>query len=463
MFRLSAGPLRLFLAVAASIPLLAQTPDPALCPKPDGLAPTLQFDWRNRHCLTVEGGVTGLTGSFVGLSYSFRDLLKVKSELGVRSSSVELGLERRHYGVSIFDRHFTYDQNRNASILSHTGELANSPEFTQFLQENLVNYSTNTHGYAGFLRSAHFRLTYSYEVDDVTTYSLGAQLLFLTPAGTRSGKLTPSYEYRSGGKEFAASVGVAGLGGDINTVEPAIRAKYERAGFKPSHVAAWRVSGRMLIPYNGQTTPPQARYYLGGEDEIRGFASWTLSPAGFLASAANVQVLNNDGTPRQSLVYVNSQPTYQLVSLQIPAYRSVSLGGDTKVFGNFEYRIPLNRLLTAVLFTDAGFNRLTFRSKNSLFPQFGVDDTVRIAPGSQRIRMSTGAELQVNLPKLHAPIRLYWAYNAMRNSYVVQPPILADRSYFPNAATFESAIAHISAVPPADPRFAVRLAIGRTF
>ena len=61
---------------------------------------------------------------------------------------------------------------------------------------------------------------------------------------------------------------------------------------------------------------------------------------------------------------------------------------------------------------------------NTQFPQAGFDGRVRIAPGTQKMRASTGIELQVMLPVVNAPFRLYWAYNPSDRSRV---PAAADR------------------------------------
>jgi hypothetical protein len=48
---------------------------------------------------------------------------------------------------------------------------------------------------------------------------------------------------------------------------------------------------------------------------------------------------------------------------------------------------------------------------NTQFPQAGFNGKVYIAPGTQKMRASTGLELQVMLPVVNAPFRLYFAYN----------------------------------------------------
>jgi outer membrane protein insertion porin family len=101
---------------------------------------------------------------------------------------------------------------------------------------------------------------------------------------------------------------------------------------------------------------------------------------------------------------------------------------------------------------------------NLAFPQAGFNGKVQIAPGTQKMRASTGLELQVMLPVVNAPFRLYWAYNPSILQTYIQPPIVADRSLFPNAATFASSLSQIGqgfAWP--EKRTMFRFTIGRTF
>ncbi len=151
-----------------------------------------------------------------------------------------------------------------------------------------------------------------------------------------------------------------------------------------------------------------------------------------------------------------------------------------------EYRIPLAGPLAVALFTDTGLNRASFAGQllvnseirdqlNSMFPQAGFGSRVVIQPDSQIIRMSSGIELQVIVPKIRAPIRLYWAYNPLRRD---QPCALAraeftvcssvrqpfDRYLFPNRTTYAGALASFaSSTLSPEPRSVVRAAIGFSF
>ena len=52
------------------------------------------------------------------------------------------------------------------------------------------------------------------------------------------------------------------------------------------------------------------------------------------------------------------------------------------------------------------------------------------------------------MPVVNAPFRLYWAYNPLLYRGNLQPPIVADRSYFPNNATFQSYVGAFGAPIP---------------
>jgi outer membrane protein insertion porin family len=75
-----------------------------------------------------------------------------------------------------------------------------------------------------------------------------------------------------------------------------------------------------------------------------------------------------------------------------------------------------------------------------------------------------GIELQVLLPVVNAPFRIYWAYNPLLVQEWLQPPIVADRSYFPNNATFLNSVQSFGqAYPFFERRRTFRFTIGRTF
>jgi outer membrane protein insertion porin family len=68
------------------------------------------------------------------------------------------------------------------------------------------------------------------------------------------------------------------------------------------------------------------------------------------------------------------------------------------------------------------------------------------------------------MPVVNAPFRLYWAYNPNILQEFLQPPIVVDRSMFPNNASFIGAISAIGRPSPYYERRKVfRFTISRTF
>jgi len=102
---------------------------------------------------------------------------------------------------------------------------------------------------------------------------------------------------------------------------------------------------------------------------------------------------------------------------------------------------------------------------NQEFPQAGFTNKTYIQPGSQNIRASSGAEIQVLMPVVNAPFRVYWAYNPLRFEGTLAAPIVAPPNFFPNTATYRNAISSIGAVLPysAERSAMFRFTVGRTF
>ena len=163
------------------------------------------------------------------------------------------------------------------------------------------------------------------------------------------------------------------------------------------------------------------------------------------------------------------------VTQQVPIYQFISPGGDTQIVTNLEYRIPIFGPVWLAAFLDAGVNRLSrpgqlkinesrIDALNSQFPEAGFKPQARLLTASQAIRSSTGLELQVMMPVVNAPFRLYWAYNPNIFDGTVQPPIVADRSSFPNQASFINSVVQFGRpFRYFERRSTFRFSIGRTF
>jgi len=203
---------------------------------------------------------------------------------------------------------------------------------------------------------------------------------------------------------------------------------------------------------------------------------WGISPIAFVPSESVINVLNNDGTQRSQLIKnSNGVLTPTNVTMAIPMYQLVFPGGDTHVVGNFEYRIPIFGPVVLALFTDAGINRILRPGQlnmapsrvdylNTEYPGAGFVGKAVVAPGTQAPACPPASRYRLLLPVVQAPFRVYWAYNPLTVREYLQPPIVTDRSFFPNEATFLNAIASFGqAYPWFEQRSSFRFTIGRPF
>jgi len=473
---------------------------------------TLKVKERGKNSIGLTGGVSGIAGSFVGFNYSTNNFLglgetlSLNSELGDRIRNVTFGFTEPFFldrpiqlGFTIFTQRFNYDQGREVSLFSGRNLI---PFYEALGKDNLLNYVSNGHGFTVFtsypLRRSFARLglSYGYSTSKYHVLSTAAKTYFdyinfqglggpNALSGIRTSQIIPSYTYNtvdhpitpSRGKSISISMGLAGsiLQGNVNMIQPSVSFSYFHSAFKKGHVIGLRAFGAHVGGYGGKAAPPFNRWYIGGEQDVRGFEIWGVSPIAYIPSDATVNVLNADGSARMQKVIVDGQPQFVAVTQKIPIYQMIFPGGDTQVVSNFEYRIPIAGPVTLAAFFDAGLNKILrpdqltmnkdrLAELNGSFPQAGFDGRARIAAGTQRVRTSTGLELQVLLPVVNAPFRLYWAYNPTIVRQFLQPPIVADRALFPNQASFINSIASFGQpVPFFEKRKTFRFTIGRTF
>jgi outer membrane protein insertion porin family len=473
---------------------------------------TLKVKERGKNSIQLNGGVSGIAGSFIGFSYSTNNFLglgetlSIDSQLGDRIRNVTFGFTEPYFldrpmqaGFTIYTTRFNYDQGREVSLLSGRNLV---PLFNQLGQQNLMNYVSNGYGFTTFLSYpmkrlsfARVGLSYGYDTSNITTLSEASKTYFQylnfqegpsTLQGIRTSKVVPSFSYNTvdhpitptRGKSLFISTTFAAsaLGGNVNMIEPTIDAKYFRSGFRKGHVIGMHALGRFVSGFGGVVAPPFNRFYMGGENDIRGFDIWGISPMAYVPSEASINVLNSDGSARQQR-FVDSNGTEVLVPVtqRIPTYQLIFPGGDTQVVTNLEYRIPLFGPVIIAAFFDAGVNKISRTDQlrlnptrvnelNAAFPQAGFSAQARIAPGTQNVRASTGLELQVMMPVVNAPFRIYYAYNPLIVQTFLQPPIVVDRSTFPNQATFVNSVATFGRASPFfERRTLFRFSIGRTF
>ncbi len=210
------------------------------------------------------------------------------------------------------------------------------------------------------------------------------------------------------GKQLSISLGLAGLGGDVRTYQPSIQYSQfipvRNKKSKNPHVLAFRVQAGTIgswsitnkvrsansIAYIGGV-PAFSRYFLGSENDIRGYDSRSIGPVApfdtYITSRNVVVATNASGTADTNLGIVDPTLVHDIATIgQVtgatganPALFSRNyqfIGGDTEILGNVEYRVPIFGPATMAFFADVGsvFN-LRKTGTQTINSEFLPDDT----------------------------------------------------------------------------------------
>ncbi len=431
---------------------------------------------KGKNSIGLTGGVDQLMGSFLSLNYSTNNFLGLGETLsasvqeGALQKAIQVGFTQPYFmdrpiqlGVTVFGSSFHYDQAKEASIFY--GQ--NVSPFFQSLYgtNNLLNYAQSSQGFTVGLsyplkRSfTRIGLQYGYNISSVTPFTTAAQLLFTdvnfngTNApnslnGIRTSSFTPSFSidtvnsayFPTQGRSISASVQFAGIGGNVHIVQPNLTYTYYHPLWH-GHVFAMRLLGSMIAGYGANGTAPAFdRYFIGGEDTIRGFDIMAVTPVALIPTETTTYLMNPQN-PSQNFTITVPNPTpgnptgtaTESFPVKYPTYQITTPGGDTEAVGNFEYRIPMGKYLTFAYFNDIGMDRVSLfnqlRINNTILNQLSTDfpghtfnKNIFVVPATNnQIRWSTGLELDVNMPIIHAPVRIYLAYNPMRVDTYVNP------------------------------------------
>jgi outer membrane protein insertion porin family len=422
----------------------------------------LKLKEKAKQSISLTGGVSGLTGSFIGFSYQTNNFLglgetlTLAANLGSIQRQITFGFTEPYLfdrplsaGFTVFSSKYDYNTARQYGLL-YGQSIAINPA----LQEN---YNTDSKGFTVFatyplrkLSFARFGLNYNWSTTNITTFSQSASLLFeLTKftslagpnalKGIQSSKLTPSITYSTvnsqmnptGGKEFSYSASLEGgpLLGNVNSIGNVFDSRYFHPSYHRRNVIAMHFLVADITGYGGKDAPPYNKFYLGGETDVRGYYLYTISPFVVLPYQTTTPVTFLDPTHLNQL----GQPT--AVSLSVPTLEFIPTrpGGDLKAVSNLEYRIPIAGPVEFDLFHDAGINGILRQSELALDPsavallheQFpNAPSRPTIVPGTNfRPHTSVGVQLVVQLPIIGAPVRIYYAYNYLRVRDAILPPV----------------------------------------
>jgi outer membrane protein insertion porin family len=442
----------------------------------------LKVKEKGKNSIGLNGGLSGMSGAFLGVNYQTNNFLglgetlSLQGNLGSISRQFTFGfsqpyIRNRPLNVGFQIYNSKQDFNSAKNYQATTGQSVNLSAAQQSLTQNYNQASTGlTFSLSYPLKRHAFQrvgITYSLSKSSITAFSTASQTFFQTISfrsgiqgsnaldGIVNSYVSLSYIYNTinnpmrprTGKEYTVVFQTSGLWGNVRYIAPLVAYKE----FRPMHYLMPSPNGRNVLGvraqlgyvqgFGGAVAPPNNRFYSGGEGELRGFDIRAATPYGYVPSRVNVQLTNPDGS---CVPQIPSQvQTKQCVQVPLPIYGIASIGGDTNLITNAEYRIPIAGPVTFSLFDDFGINTALNKGQlmqspegfDSLTSQLygckGFDPTGACIgiPGSQVgfqkdihpiigtnfvPRMSTGAEISVLMPVINAPVRFFYAYNPLR-------------------------------------------------
>ncbi len=488
---------------------------------------TLKVKEKGKNSIGLNGGVSGLAGAFIGINYSTNNFLGLGETLSIQTSIgnsqriLSFGFTEPYLfdrpiqgGFTVFTQKYNYNQARQQAII--TGQQVNLP--STFL-ENLQNYTQSSTGFSASLsyqlRRSFKRvgITYSFDRSSIVAVSDASKILFTDLAfrgisgpnsleGIVTSRILPSFSFSTIDSPISPKHGhslylggeIAGLGGTVRSVRPIVQYKRFKPMQKGRNTIGFNLQGSFLAGYGGVVAPPFERFYLGGENDIRGFDIRSVSPVAFLPSKGVVALQNPDGTavPKDP-----GNPLRGSYTIPVPVERIVFPGGDASLVTNLEYRFTIAGPVALAPFVDVGMNPIVRNSQlrindgqladinSTVFGCPALDIALNCTGGHLQNpafsgnlsivsatnwvpRMSTGLEVQVFLPVINAPFRVYWAYNPLRLDTITRGPVPITRDMFPPGAagdfTFEQTTRSLSPeFQLREPRKTFRFSVATTF
>ena len=356
----------------------------------------LKVKEKGKNSIGVNGGISGLSGTFVGLEYTTNNFLGLGETLSANANvgdlqrNLSFGFNEPYLrnkpisvGIEAFTRKTDYNPAKAYSISNGVSSNISNAE-----QSLLTNYNAATTGFTVYASEplkhlfagrgvSRIGINYGLSRASVTTFNDNTRNIFQSLAfrsgvegpsqlnGIVTSTIQPSFSYSSTdrpvgahtGRSIDLSVQVAGAGGNVKYISPvlAIRQYYPMKGLKLNPEGRNDLQFRLQLAhvsgFGGEVAPPTNRLYGGGETDLRGFDVRAASPYTFVPVKVNFNLTNPDGTtvPRDP-----TNPSLGNVQIPLPIYRPVAVGGDSQLTFNMQYQIPIVSTVSFDFFSDFG-------------------------------------------------------------------------------------------------------------
>jgi outer membrane protein insertion porin family len=386
---------------------------------------TLKVQEKGRQQISFSGGVSGIGGSYIGIQYSTNNLLGYGEALQFNVSTgnlqkiISFGFTEPYLkgrpislGFNVFYQDYQFLGQGFGALTTQNilGSFSGSSLFTQRTKGASVNASAPLSYFAKRFRMGRFirlGLSYSFQTTDILDPAVNRDsnpnndiLITFRQSGVTQSTVTQSISYNTlnssldptRGTSMTLAAGLSGgvLGGKVNLVQPTFEYKHFQPLFagreartrieagKPTRTLGFRFLFAHLSPFGTPFqsnslsfiggTPLFARYFLGGEQDIRGYNVRSISPTAPIETTfttRNVRAVDTLGNtlkvrrPGQATGHsvapsvLESHIFENKVDTSVAAFPAFT-GGDTELLFNLEYRIPIVGPLQFAPYFDIG-------------------------------------------------------------------------------------------------------------
>ena len=340
----------------------------------------LKLKEKGKNSIGLNGGISGLSGTFIGLNYETNNFLglgetlSVQANVGDLSRNLSLGFTEPYLrnkpislGVSVFTQ--KYDYNPAKAYGAQSGASQNQ---INAISSQTTNYNTTTTGATVSISEplrhlfatkgvARIGASYSLSRSSVSTFNTNTRNVFQSLAfrsgvsgqnqlnGIVTSVITPTFNLSSldrsqgphNGKDLNIQLQVAGAGGNVKYFSPAIayRQFFPFKGLRENreghNVLGYRIQVAHVNGFGGEVAPPTSRIYGGGESDVRGFDIRASSPYVFVPTRVDFNLTNPGGAtvPRDP-----SNPS--LGTVTVPAARLPAGFDRRRHADHVQYRVP---------------------------------------------------------------------------------------------------------------------------
>lgn len=386
---------------------------------------TVKLEEKGRQQISFSGGVSGIGGSYIGIQYSTNNLLGYGEALSFNVSTgnlqkvISFGFTEPYLkgrpislGFNVFYQDYSFvGQGFGALTTQDTlGSFNGSSLFTQQTKGASVNASAPLSYFAKRFRMGRFirlGLSYSFSTTNILDPAVNRDsdpsndiLVTFRQSGVTQSTVTESASYNTlnssldptKGTSVTLALAFSGgpLGGKVNLIQPSFEYKFFRPLFagreararleagKPTRTLGFRFLFGHLSPFGTPFesnslsfiggTPLFSRFFLGGEQDIRGYNVRSISPTAPVATTVttrNLSAVDLTGQPlkirrpRQATGHsiapgvLNQYLSENAIDTSVPNFPAF-IGGDTEMLFNLEYRIPIIGPLQFAPYFDIG-------------------------------------------------------------------------------------------------------------